>query len=410
MGKDRDVLVREYHAWSETAAEVRRDLDRIGEHRVVGYNVDYSVLFPYLWSPSALGQPSNQPKWDAVCKSVCLELLKYELPSRTRFVLTSVSFVEAVEYIHRHLQRQTTVHSKWDNRFSEFRSEVDNMEEALLNSLTDDRATRRGLEERLDGLSRKFGLDAPLALNRLRKFVAPGGPLVGIRDVVSKLELGDYVQRFTDLYEEMEKTRGQAFTEKRSPDERRFHYMVDCANLVVCEAISDADNNTEMGFLTRASNKRFIVKEYGRTSLMVLMMLRLHRSTEFKDPESRQLFLQSMGTEARQIVELLKQQVGFDEEQEGFLGETIQSFESRYITRILGSLDEPTGSIEQRVAALKIAASSRERAQESLVASIESVSKGLKRIVDEHSGFLDDELMTTFKINEEPRAREILRP
>jgi hypothetical protein len=410
MNSDIDSLIRRYQVWSTTAKSVSRDIESVESGNIVGYNVDYSVLFPYVWGLQNFhGDISNQGEWDGVCRSLCQQMLRYSLPAGTKFIFTSASFMEAIDNIQQNISTQTSTRDSIDLVFPRINQELEDVESSLGKIISDDLMTRRQLEDRLNRIARKIGHSPTSAISKLRTFIAAGGPLVGLKDLVSNLNLSNYSQRYRELYEEMEKTRGKSPRETRPIDVRRMHYKIDCANIVICEAISDAGPHTELGFVTKASNKKHLVGYHGRTSLMVLLLLRSHRLTEFPDNSSRMNYIQWMEQAAERIITQLRSRSSIDEVRDRYLLKDIKDFDEKYITPIFGKSTFSNSDLEEKLAAVKKATADKKFLAEKIDSSITSTRSELKSIIDEHYNVFDDELLTTFEIDEEPRAKVLLQ-
>lgn len=409
MAIDIERVLRWHIAWASTASGALRDLSSIAAGQTVGYNLDYSVLFPYLWSKEVFySDGMNHGEWDGVCRSVCQELLRHPLPHGTRFVFTSASFIEALDSLRKHLDHGAIKEHEWNEEFDRIKRELEDVERSFSAVFDHDLMTRRQLEDRLDKLSRKIGHRTPEALQKLRTFVAAGGPLVGVRDLAPEIDLKKYKNRFKQLYDEMERTRGTSPKETRSAVVRSLHYKIDCANIVLCEAISGNKSDTELGFVTKATNKKNLVKSHGRTSLMVLVLLRSNRLSEFSDHAGRIKYLEWMLNDANALTQELRRRSEIDESRDTFLLSAISSFEDRFVVPMYGRRGRTIHSTQEQISALRLVASTKERFKEHLASSRDSMKMELRGILEQQGDILDDELLTTFDIDTEPRAKAIL--
>jgi hypothetical protein len=412
MPEDLDPLSKWYSAWSKTASDLHSDLNSIEKGNCIAYNVDYSILYSYVWGRPELNLSANgQSKWDNACRMVCQDLLRNQIPVGTAFVLTSPSFIEAIEGIQRHLSQETGTEEYYTDLYTTTSAELEAVEKSLGDLLSSDLMTRHQLESRLERIMRKVGFNSSNVVNRLRSFVRSGGPFVGLREIAPTIDLDSLTSRFNELFEQMERTRGRSPKETRTPENRRLHYKIDCANIVLCEAISKIENgNTEFGFVTKVSNKKDLVGDYGRTSLMVLALLRLNRHSAFPELGDKIEHLTWMKQDADRIILGLKRR----SDRRGNLRdgdpllEQLSTFDQKYIKSIYSSKSLGLDDLHESLAKLKDISSTSDQLRDHIGSAKASVSSDLQTIINEHPDVLNDELLATFDISGEPVVRNLL--
>jgi hypothetical protein len=116
-------------------------------------------------------------------------------------------------------------------------------------------------------------------------------------------------------------------------------------------------------------------------------------------------YIEWMKQDAERISTQLRRRIGALDATAEFLLEDIGNFEKRYVSPMFGSRAPSSADLQEKIAAIKMLFADKNSVLENLSESIAKTSHGLKTILEEHAEILDDELLTTFDIDEEPRAK-----
>jgi len=259
-------IIRDVNTYIYAAQKICDDLAFSNGNDLI-YNIDFSLLYPYLW-PDA---PASIPPYKSFGKRVFDTLINTpKAKPNFTLVFTGPSFCELLDQIiHKVKQYNRTIYAIGD---------LSKRIQQVLNK-------RKNLSDWKTSLIR-----AGFAIDDLEVFV-DAGFTEHVREPIKKAiqlfshkdlfkGLGDVVEEypeikslykraFYDLYERMKEERPSWPNETRSPEHREFHYKVDTANIVASTALNGRSRGKRsVFFITDSQLRHAFCHRDGRSALV----------------------------------------------------------------------------------------------------------------------------------------------
>ena len=234
------------------------------------YNLDFSVLFPYLFRESPEGTPPFRQYRGDILRSVFALLEMPGNPARLRLGFTGPSFLELLDQVEHRRE-------EYGSRLEHLSSLCDRWAHAAEQN-QDELLSRSGpVMQRLDSvLSGKFHDDEIVRAVRIMESLVSKGLLTPIGDLLGgKAELkANYITRYERAFVSIKAARQSR--DNRSPEDADFHYKVDSLNAVLSGAIEPKSGYRVMFATPQKENIRQCVSHndsFGRHPLVPLFML-----------------------------------------------------------------------------------------------------------------------------------------
>lgn len=236
-----DILKTEFDTYISVITDLIAD-QAYGRQNQLLYNIDFALLFPYLWGTSPPAVPPFKPYGRRIFETLTEAS---NLQPDFQLVFTGPSFWELLDSIYHQIKRFERLEYSAQSHFETVNknAELTNWRNTLIKS---------GMAvDELEVLS-KAGYDGRITtpIQRAMELINTKALLKGLGDFISeKKEIrGLYVEVFTELLQKMTKDRSSR--DSRSPEDRAFHYKVDSANVIASAAINLNKKDVKLLFAT----------------------------------------------------------------------------------------------------------------------------------------------------------------
>jgi GR25 family glycosyltransferase involved in LPS biosynthesis len=379
-------LTRELKTYRWVSAQLLRDIKR--PPNSVVYNVDFSVLFKYLWGAGPDSVPAFKP-YDKVFENLAR---MHEFQPGFRLVFTGPSFWELLDSIHHKIQQLDTFVLSAASARAQIAKIAD--KEWQFNNLNQVLIKSSSAEKQLALLTEKgYAEHIAKPIERARNLLAKPAVLEGIGEFFEPpaVLLREYSRLFTDLLATMMQERSKAPGDERSEEDRRFHYSVDSANIIATSALNKVRGGEALLFLTTPGMKSKYCPDYGRNPLVPFYWISALRLMREGDIGSVEYFIGRMNQAATALIEVLRNKDSV-RAVDAFTQGDIVEFYQRYVL--------PLNETEPNVGALQSRAEQEEQVREILEDPQKfrnRFQEGKERLVDEGrrlaelgTAFLDD--------------------
>jgi hypothetical protein len=314
-------LRQEFRTHELVARSIQED-HKILQGGTLLYNVDFSVLYSYLW-PTA---PEAIPPFKDYGKSVCGNLIEIaSVKPGFSLVFTGPSLWELLDQIYHQIQHiKSTVHT-WSGELSTLKSRLSSSA-----SITTDEALQ-AIDQVGIVIDKVYFDRIRQPIQKFVEILKDKAMLQGVGDFIDTnfAASRDYSSLVKALYEKMCHERPQFPGETRHRIDRQFHYKVDAINIAASNFITDANTDTSMFFATDSRLRNRYCREKGRNPLVPsywISSLLLKRAGYLQNEQD---FLRSWEVRSRSLYD----SIGCIEKTEDispFLARDISDYFSRY--------------------------------------------------------------------------------
>lgn len=317
-----DELIREFATYESVISDLLKDI-KDSKKAPIFYNIDFSLLFEYLWGSSPASIPPFKP-YGRITDNL-IQALKYK--PQFQLVFTGPSFWELLDSIVHEADRMSSYEFGAKTQHKDIQSVMKGMTDFsnFQKVLIDSGVASRQLELLK---ARGFADQIKRPINRAFDLIDKGRILKGIGEVVkSSTDVGG---SYKNLYNELLKTMLVRRVDDREDDAKRFHFGVDSANIIATNAVNAANREMHLYFVTQPNLKRYYCPDYGRNPLVPFYWVAVSQLKEKGHIQSEEYYLQRMKENAMEIKKELSKAQEFDNTSQ-FLKEDVLDFHRRYL-------------------------------------------------------------------------------
>lgn len=293
-----------------------------GKHNRLLYNVDFALLFPYLWGSSPPSVPPFKPYGRRIFETLAEAST---LHPDFQLVFTGPSFWELLDSIYHQVKHFERMEYSAQSQYESLREKADpnDWKSTLIKS---------GMAaEELEIMCKDGYTESVRApIQRATDLISTQALLKGLGDFISEQKeiRALYAEAFKEVWQRMSHDRSPSDT--RSAADAAFHYKVDSANIVASAAINANNKDVKLLFTTEANLRNRYCREDGRNPLVPVYWVggMLLRRGGYIDSEES--FFRSMLDKANEIKTVLSRVADIDA-LNGFSRKEIIEFYSKYV-------------------------------------------------------------------------------
>ncbi len=258
-----ETMKQDIASYGVVLSDTLRDMDDSASRKIL-YNIDFCILYPYLWREC----PPSVPKFKPYGRWVFAMLAEVVRTSPSfSLVFTGASYWELLDSIYHQvktLERQAfSIKSRHGEALDKARRP--NFKD-LYGTLIESGVARDELQ-----LVTKKGY--------AQRITQPVQNVVGLFEEGQPVlqGLGDFVTASTSMAEQYRDTfdnlldrmfQERSLTDSRPPDSKRFHYKVDTANILASMAINQSEDSIRVLLATDISVRRLCARQDSRNPLV----------------------------------------------------------------------------------------------------------------------------------------------
>jgi hypothetical protein len=317
-----DELIRDFDTYISITDDLLKDF-RNSKKSEIYYNIDFSLLFEYIWGSSPSAIPPFKP-YGRITENL---VQAKKSNQKFQFVFTGPSFWELLDSIVHETDRIVSYEFGAKSQQKDIQNimkgmnDFSNFEKVLIDSGV---ATNQ-----LELLKeRGFAEQIRRPINRALALIDKGKILKGIGEVVSFST--NIAGSYKNLYNELLETMLHKRIDDRDYDAKRFHFGVDSANIIATNALNATNQEIQLFFVTQPKLKRNYCPDYGRNPLVPFYWVSVVQLKENGIIDSEEHFLTRMKERAIEIKKELFRAQAFDNVSK-FLEEDVLDFHRRFL-------------------------------------------------------------------------------
>jgi hypothetical protein len=396
-----ETLHREFDTYINVVTDILNDRAYSRRGKLL-YNVDFAMLFPYLWGSSPPSIPPFKPYGRRIFETL---VESSRLSPGFELVFTGPSFYELLDSIIHQASRLERLAYQAQSQYEGIREKA---------SVTDWKATliKSGMAaDELVVLSKDgYNASVKAPIERAMNLIRAQAILKGLGDFIpEKKEIRSlYSDALNDVFERMYHDRSPS--DSRSPEDRKFHYGVDSANIVASAAVNANKADVKLLFATEPAIKSRYCPKDGRNPLVPVYWISAMLLKRDKYINSEDQFFESMLQKAKDIKGMLNHITDI-KAVTGFAQREITDFFTKYAIPLKdpkhGSYHQDTPDQDKEV--FQEMLTDQKKFEKRFVEAKEELLSGAKQLAELEPGLLEDGLIEVMNVANDEVVNRIRR-
>ena len=373
------------------------------------YNLDFCILYPYLWKT----QPKSIPRYKPYGSRI-FEILTFinEVKPNFKLVFTGPSFWELLDSITHQIKYLKGLGYRAVNSHQKIMNLIDKrITELNTSSLESQLLTAGVAKQELSCLQAvDFSVEVSKPIQTSYNLIGDDSVLQGLGDYVKYNQ--NFNRNFQNIYqkifEDMYSKRTKSMSETRDVEDRRFHYGVDSANITSLHAINYYNTDVRLCYISDPPLINNWCPQYGRNPLVPYYWISSMLLKKDNYVSSEKKFFESMLASAQKI------KYDFDElasieDMPGYLTKSIVEFYHTYALPLknIHGQNENNFKVNERDGEFQDFINDPKKFKERFYLAAEQITVEAKKLLEEHSYFLEDELVQLTDFKSSPVLAEI---